>query len=558
MNTGLPSPYPSPGEVIDGKYQIDKILGEGGMGCVARAYHLILQNAVALKFMNPQFMSFPGAIDRFINEGVASRRIKNVHVVQVTETGKLPNGAPYLVMECLVGSDLADLLAHYIQHQPPGEPKGLPIPRAVHFMLQILRGLQSAHAVGIIHRDMKPSNCFVVRHEGEDDFIRILDFGISKVQQPGKSGSLTQTNSALGTPLYMSPEQARSPRDVDLRSDIYSVGVILYELLTGKTPFYSDSGEFTEILFKLFTEDAPPVKASRPDLPDELAAVVHKALARDVSQRYQDSLELAEALAPWADEHSKPFLTRMRAFKPEQALSMPPPENMALPPSMVAFNQLDARPATDLMANRPTTDVQHHPPATAALDARPPQKVKTEVLHESVSRVSAVPADAQARARPDEAGARTQFHSSPPADETAPPRPLVPGASTDMAGSHDVAHAPPSPSRSPIGYFLLAFAALAIGGIAFGVYAKLHGAPTTAGTATAPPPTVEISRSNAVPTTTPPPTASTAATPTPSATTSTAPSATASARPTATVTAKKPPPNWNTSGSSGVLDPNLH
>src|SRR5437764_11767244 len=172
MNQALPSPYPSPGEVIDGKYRIDKILGEGGMGCVARAYHTVLRAPVALKFMNPQFMTFPGAVDRFINEGIASKRIRSDHVVPVDDVGKLSTGTPYLVMPCLEGLDLADLLAR------EGEP-GLPTPRAIHFMLQILRGLQAAHAAGIIHRDMKPSNCFVVKHDGEPDFVKILDFGIS-------------------------------------------------------------------------------------------------------------------------------------------------------------------------------------------------------------------------------------------------------------------------------------------------------------------------------------------------------------------------------------------
>jgi serine/threonine-protein kinase len=540
MNSGsLPSPYPAPGEVIDGKYQIDRILGEGGMGCVARAYHLILQKAVALKFMNPQFMNFPGAVERFLNEGVASGRIRNAHVVPVTETGKLPSGAPYLVMECLAGMDLADLLAR------DGTP-GLPTPRAIHFTLQILRGLQAAHAAGIIHRDMKPSNCFVVKHDGEDDFIRILDFGISKVQQPGQSASLTQTNSALGTPLYMSPEQARSPRDVDFRSDLYSCGVILYELLSGHTPFFSESGEFTEILFKLFTEDAPPVKSTRPDLPDDLAAAVHKALSRDVATRFTDSLDMAEALAKFGDERSNATLARMRAFKPEQAVSMPPPTDMMLPASMVAFSALDARPATDLMANRPTTDVMKGAPVTEVLDNRPGPKQKTELLVES-GRMSAAPEAVEARARPDEAGLKTQFHSA----DVPVARPVIPGVSTDLSGSRDTTAATPQPEprRSPMAFIMLAAALAAIaGGGGFVVY-KISNkpAPTVATSAPPPPVTSEIPSAKPPASATTPPSAASSATEGPSATVS------------ATTKKTPPPPNTNKNTSSGsALDPNFH
>ena len=465
MTATAPSPYPQAGEVIDGKYRIERMLGEGGMGAVAKATHLILRSAVALKFMNPQFTTFPGAVDRFINEGIASKRIRSAHVVPVDDVGKLPSGAPYLVMPCLEGMDLADLLAR------DGTP-GLPTSRAVHFTLQILRGLQSAHAAGIIHRDMKPSNCFVVKHEGEADFVRILDFGISKVREPG-SASLTQTNSALGTPLYMSPEQARSPRDVDGRSDLYSVGVILYELLTGHTPFFSESGEFTEILFKLFTADPPPVKSTRPDLPDGLAEAVHRALTREPGDRFANAAAMAEALAPFADERSKDLVARIRAFKPEQALSMPPPADAGeLPPSMVAFSQLDARPATDVMVRGPATDVMRHAPGTALMENAPGRRPAG-----SSPDARATPMDVSLRARPEQAADRTQMDveqrssSMPPPDPAAkitPSAVVITGARTDLEASRDVAalaaDAAESRKKSPV--LLVAFAALGLLGVA--------------------------------------------------------------------------------------------
>ena len=307
--------YPSTGEVIDGKYQIEKLLGEGGMGAVAKATHILRRAPVALKFMSPNVVSVPGAVERFLNEGVAASQIESDNVVHVFDVGKLSNGAPYLVMEYMEGHDLAEVIAR------EGHP-GLEPQRAVYFIVQALRGLQVAHDAGIIHRDMKPSNCFVVNKEGEADFVKLLDFGISKVGS-GKSASLTQTNSALGTPLYMSPEQARSPRDVDLRSDLYSVGVILYELLTGRTPFASESGEFTEILFKLFTQEPPPIRSLRSDLSPELAAAVHKALAREPNDRYSTAAEFALALEPFADQRSTRVLQRIRTHQPGRGSHVP-------------------------------------------------------------------------------------------------------------------------------------------------------------------------------------------------------------------------------------------
>jgi serine/threonine protein kinase len=306
------STYPQPGDVLDGKYRVERLLGEGGMGAVAKATHLLRRAPVALKFMSGAVLSMPGAVERFVNEGVAASQIDSDHVVKVFDVGRLPNGSPYLVMEYLDGWDLGQLLER--------EGPVLSVERAVHFTVQALRALQTAHAAGIVHRDMKPSNCFVIVKDGEPDFVKLVDFGISKVRtsDDGQGAHLTRTNSALGTPLYMSPEQARSPRDVDHRTDLYSVGAILYEMLTGRTPYTADSGEYTEILFKIFTTEPEPLSQIRPDLPEALAAVVHRALQRDVDARFASAVDMAEALVPFADERSGQVFTRLRAGRRSQ------------------------------------------------------------------------------------------------------------------------------------------------------------------------------------------------------------------------------------------------
>lgn len=324
------SPYPQPGEVLEGKYEIQRVLGTGAMGAVVRATHLLRQAPVALKFMSPDVMNRPGIVRRFLNEGVAASQIDSDHAVKVFDVCELPSGVPYLVMEYLEGQDLKELL------EEEGDPGLDDIPRAVHITLQILRGLQVAHRAEIVHRDMKPANVFIVTKDGAPDFVKIVDFGISKIRQPDQI-ELTNVGSALGTPLYMSPEQARSPKDVDARSDLYAVAAILYEMIAGQPPFVPESGTLSELMIKLGTEEPASLEVTRTDLPVGFWAVVARGLAKLPEQRYPSAKEFAEALAPFADERSNHVLNQISSRTLAGVSRMPPAPG---PPT-----QVDAVPA---------------------------------------------------------------------------------------------------------------------------------------------------------------------------------------------------------------------
>jgi serine/threonine-protein kinase len=289
--------YPQPGEIIDEKYRIERLLGAGGMGAVVEATHLLRRAPVALKFMSARLVHDPAVVERFLNEGVAASRINNEHVVSVLDVSKLPSGQPYLVMEYLEGLDLAKLLAN------EGTPGLRDVPRCVHFVLQVLRGLQVAHAASIIHRDLKPANCLVVRRDDEPDFLKIVDFGISKLST--EPLNLTKVGSALGTPLYVSPEQARDPASVDARGDLYSVAVILYELLSGRTPFHPPSGQLSELFMALATKEPQSLDTIRGDLPPGLDSAVLKGLAKTPDARYRSAADMAAALVQFGDLRSE-------------------------------------------------------------------------------------------------------------------------------------------------------------------------------------------------------------------------------------------------------------
>ncbi len=268
------------GDVIAGKYRIESIAGEGGMGIVYEAEHVILRQRVAVKVLQPGSMSSSEAVERFSVEAAAIARIASEHVVRIMDAGSLPNGAPYLVMEFLDGCDLDELIAR----RGP-----LPVATVVDYALQALDGLAHAHAARVIHRDLKPANLFLARTPDGREIIKLVDFGIAKSFDVG-----TDDGRVAGSPIYMAPEQLRN-EPVDARSDIWSLGVVVYELLSGAPPFH---GNFTSIVEGILRQDVVPLANVVPSVAAELSQIVGRCLQRDLGSRWPTIAELARALLP--------------------------------------------------------------------------------------------------------------------------------------------------------------------------------------------------------------------------------------------------------------------
>jgi eukaryotic-like serine/threonine-protein kinase len=283
------------GDVLAGKYRVEHLLGEGGMGVVVCARHMQLDSLVALKFMLPEAAEDKESVGRFLREARAVARLRGDHVARVTDVGTLDTGAPYLVMEYLDGKDLAASLA----------TDGLPsVPQAAEFIVQACEALEEAHTRGIIHRDIKPSNLFLTKKPNGQPSIKVLDFGISKLSPNGGSSAAganmnaTSTKAVFGSPLYMAPEQMRSAAKVDARADVWSLGATLYELLAGRVPFVAES--LMELCLKVAQEPPDSLREIRPDVPRELEAIVVRCLAKDPAARFASAADLALALTPYA------------------------------------------------------------------------------------------------------------------------------------------------------------------------------------------------------------------------------------------------------------------
>jgi serine/threonine-protein kinase len=298
------------------------------MGIVVAAHHMQLDERVAIKFLLPEVMSSPDTIARFDREARAAVKIKSEHVARVIDVGRLENGAPYMVMEYLDGSDLAAFL----------EQRGaLPFEQVAEFVIQACEAIAEAHALGIVHRDLKPANLFCVRRADGLLSVKVLDFGISKLGAAGSSSEMgmTRTNAIFGSPLYMSPEQMQSSRSVDARADIWSLGAIIYQLATNRSPFESET--MPELVLKIVGEAPTAMARLRPDVPPALEAIVFRCLEKDRERRYPNVAELAVALGAFAPVRAQASVERISRViemaglgRPTRAPEPPPRQSGAV------------------------------------------------------------------------------------------------------------------------------------------------------------------------------------------------------------------------------------
>jgi serine/threonine protein kinase len=336
-----------PGDVIAGKFRVERILGEGGMGYVVSARHLQLGQMVALKFMRDEICT-PDFKSRFLREARNTVRLKSKHVSRVLDVGALEGGAPYMVMEYLEGTDLSDLL----------HKKGtIPAHDVCEYVLQACEAIAEAHGHNIVHRDLKPANLFLTKGQSGEPVVKVLDFGVSKVLDLGMDDDtnpggrprrdhpdsvVTKITDLLGSPSYMAPEQIMSASDADAQSDIWSLGVILFRLISGKAPFHAAS--LGELIQQIMHGPTPNLREAWPDLPHGLENVVARCLERDRKNRLGDVIEFARLLAPYAGPVATPSLERIAILGPALVAAPPPPPRSSVPSFSSARNAWTAPP----------------------------------------------------------------------------------------------------------------------------------------------------------------------------------------------------------------------
>ena len=361
-----------PGVVVNGKYLVGEIIGEGGVGIVYAAQNLELDEKVALKCLRPEMLIDPAIVARFAREAKAAASIKSEYVATVHDVGTMPDGAPFMVMEFLEGKDLGAVM----------QEQGVLGPRAAtECALQVCEALAVEQAKGIVHRDIKPENLMLTERTGGMRIVKVLDFGISKAALTGSifrsDLPLVKTVSLMGTPLYMSPEQVRSTDSVDVRSDVWSLGMVLYELLTGTTAFSASS--ITELCAMILEAPPQPLEVHRKDLPSGLVDVISRCLDKDPGRRYQNVAELALALMPFGPKRARLNVERAIAVLQGSGMidthvrllsTMPPPPNGELAVDSIPANPRVPSGITPVAGARSSARMLAAEPSSPSLPAQ--------------------------------------------------------------------------------------------------------------------------------------------------------------------------------------------
>jgi serine/threonine-protein kinase len=429
------------GDVLAGKYTVERVLGIGGMGVVVAAMHRELAQRVALKFLLPAAFEAPGAQARFLREARSAARIQSEHVARVMDVGTLETGAPYLVMEYLDGSDLGAKL----KEAGPLEPR-----LAIEYVLQACEAIAEAHALGIVHRDLKPANLFLTKRADGTPLVKVLDFGISKADG-GSQGTLTTQSSMMGSPRYMSPEQLRSSRDVDARSDVWSLGVILFELVTGQAPFRGDS--IVNVCAAIATDDPLPIRKVCPSAPEILERAVTGCLAKDPNVRIPSVAALARMLEPTATTAARSSIERIVRLGGETPAELPASASPFRKRLGIAAIAVAAAAAGFMLARSPRPTPQplaEAPAATSTVPVGSPgpgRHADTSTSPEGtlVTSTSIVPEPVS-----DPSASSARPVSKPPRPKKKEPA-LSAAAPTLDAGAGPTAAAPPPDSQATIG-----------------------------------------------------------------------------------------------------------
>ena len=430
--SGREAGIPAPGTIFDGRFEIERLIGKGGMGYVLAARHLELQQRVAIKLLSPGREQQERGSSRLLREARASARIRSEHVVRVLDVVQSHETPAYIVLEYLEGEDLAHRLS---------ERTRLDAAEAVDIVLQACEAVGEGHRLGIVHRDLKPSNLFLCSRAGRKTTVKVLDFGISKMDEAG--ASLTQSYALLGSPIYAAPEQLRSSRDVDARADVWSLGVVLYECVTGARPFVGQT--LAQVCTSILHDSPRSPRAMEPELPRALEDVLLRCLRRDPAERYQSIEAFVDALRAFAPDAAERCANYLDALPPAEETRtsssvLPKPPRVESSDTLTGSAEYDSRDE-DAGSVRPTPNRQLRGKLSLAFAALLLASLGAWQLLRNFGHAAAVDSGAHSAVEPPASVAFSPIASAPP-------------SSSSVRGDADVnspsASASASPERAPV------------------------------------------------------------------------------------------------------------